>query len=135
MSHDRGCFCGREKYEYQSCPDESCSNKPSATIDNENDEKILKIAYDGVSSLLLEVQQECIELRKENERLREKCDKQAMILRRLAPENFPDTLFIHTVLGEKDQNGMPEKLLVVPSYGCDFSYVYERTDKITGPEW
>jgi hypothetical protein len=30
----------------------------------------------------------------EIERLRDKCDKQAMILRRLAPEKFPDTLFL-----------------------------------------
>lgn len=71
----------------------------------------------------------------ENERLRKKCDIQASILRRLTPETHPDTLFIHSLLGEKDQNGMPEKLLVVPAYGVDFSYVYERTDKTTGPEW
>ena len=57
------------------------------------------------------------------------------ILRHLTPEKYPDVLFIHGLLGEKDQNGMPEKLLVVPAYGCDFSYVYERTDKTTGPEW
>ena len=71
----------------------------------------------------------------EIERLRKKCDDQAMILRRLTPDKFPDTIFISGVLGTKDQNGMPEKLLVVPSYGVDFAYVYERTDKTTGPEW
>ena len=27
MSHDRGCFCGREKYEYQDCDREDCTNK------------------------------------------------------------------------------------------------------------
>lgn len=37
----------------------------------EQTDTLLKIAYDGATSLLLEVQQECIELRKENERLRE----------------------------------------------------------------
>lgn len=68
-------------------------------------------------------------------RLREKCDRQTMILRRLTPENFPDTLFISGVLGERDSNRMPEKLLVVPAYGVDFSYIYERTEKTTGPEW
>ncbi len=69
------------------------------------------------------------------ERLTKKCDMQAMILRRLTPENYPDVLFIHGTLGEKDQNGMPEKLMVIPAYGVDFSYIYERTEKITGPEW
>jgi len=71
----------------------------------------------------------------ENERLRKKCDMQANILRRLTPENHPDTLFISGVLGERDMNNMPEKLLVVPAYGVDFAYIYERTNKTTGPEW
>jgi hypothetical protein len=71
----------------------------------------------------------------EIERLIKKCDMQATILRRLTPENHPDTLFIHSLLGEKDKNGMPEKLMVVPAYGVDFSYIYVRTDKTTGPEW
>lgn len=68
-------------------------------------------------------------------RLTEKCDKQAMILRRLSPDKFPDTYFIHSGVGEKDQNGMPEKLLVVPAYGVDFSYVYQYTGKTMGTEW
>ena len=68
-------------------------------------------------------------------RLVEKCDRQAMILRRLTPEFHPNTLFISGVLGDMDQNNMPEKLLVVPEYGVDFAYIYERTDKTTGPEW
>lgn len=71
----------------------------------------------------------------EIERLREKCNQQAMMLRRLNPEKFPDTLFISGIMGEKDNNNMPEKILVVPAYGVDFSYVYVRTDKIVGPEW
>ena len=71
----------------------------------------------------------------EIERLRKKCDNQAMILRRLNPENHPDTLFISGVIGNKDQNNMPEKLLVVPAYGCDWAQIYERTEKTTGPEW
>jgi hypothetical protein len=71
----------------------------------------------------------------EIDRLKEKCDKQAMILRRLTPENYPDILFIHADGGTKDINGMPERLYVVPAYGCDWSQVYERTDKVTGPEW
>ena len=73
--------------------------------------------------------------KEEIERLTKKCDMQAMILRRLTPENHPDTLFISSVLGKRDQNNMPEKLMVVPAYGVDFSYIYQRTDKTTGPEW
>lgn len=74
-------------------------------------------------------------LKDEIERLKKKCDMQAMILRRLNPDMYPDTYFIHAALGEQDMNGMPEKLLVVPAYGVDFSYVYVRQDKTVGPEW
>jgi hypothetical protein len=41
----------------------------------EQTDTLLKIAYDGATSLLLEVQQECIELRKENERIHEALGK------------------------------------------------------------
>jgi hypothetical protein len=75
------------------------------------------------------------ELEAEIERLKKKCDTQAMILRRLNPEQYPGTYFIHMETGEKDQNGMPERLYVVPAYGVDFSYVYTRTEKTVGPEW
>ena len=71
----------------------------------------------------------------EIERLREKCNKQAMVLRRLTPDKYPGVYFIHGELGEKDQNGMPEKIMVVPAYGCDWSQIYERTEKTVGPEW
>ena len=27
MSHDRGCFCGREKWDYDSCPEVDCWKK------------------------------------------------------------------------------------------------------------
>ena len=67
------------------------------------------------------VAKENARLTEEIERLTKKCDMQAMIL--------------HGTLGDKDQNGMPEKLLVVPAFGVDFSYIYERTGKTTGPEW
>ena len=71
----------------------------------------------------------------EIERLTKKCDMQANILRRLTPDKHPDTLFISGVFGDRDSNNMPERLLVVPAYGVDFSYIYQRTDKTTGPEW
>ena len=71
----------------------------------------------------------------EIERLREKCTKQAMILRRLNPENFSDTYFICGEMGEKDQNGMPAKIMIAPAYGVDFAYEYVYNGRVTGPEW
>jgi len=71
----------------------------------------------------------------EIERLREKCTKQAMILRRLNPENFPDTYFICGEMGEKDHNGMPAKIMVAPAYGVDWCQIYEKTERVIGPEW
>ena len=71
----------------------------------------------------------------EIKRLRKIRNDQANILRRLTPDKFPDTYFIHTGLGEKDKNGMPERLLVCPAYGVDFSYIYEYTGKTTTTEW
>ena len=84
---------------------------------------------------IMEMKQTIADKEAEIVRLKEKCDMQAMILRRLTPENHPDTLFISGIAGERDMNNMPEKLLVVPAYGCDFAYVYKRTEKTTGPEW
>jgi len=84
---------------------------------------------------IMEMKQTIADKEAEIERLKAKCDMQANILRKLTPEKFPDTLFISGVLGERDSNNMPQKLLVVPAYGVDFSYIYERTEKTTGPEW
>ena len=74
-------------------------------------------------------------LQEEVERLKAKCDKQAMILRRLTPENYPNTLFISGILGSLDQNNMPKKICVVPAYGVDFSYVYEYNGTNIVQEW
>ena len=84
---------------------------------------------------IMELKQTIADKEAEIERLTKKCDMQANILRRLKPDKFPGTLFISGVLGEWDGNNMPQKLLVVPAYGVDFSYIYERTEKTTGPEW
>ena len=75
------------------------------------------------------------ELKAEIARLKDKCDRQAMILRRLTPENYPGVYFITGEIGLKDTNGLPEKLLVVPAYGADWHMIYQRTDKAFGPEW
>ena len=74
-------------------------------------------------------------LQAEITRLKEKCDKQAMILRRLTPDKHPNTLFISGILGHTDENNMPKKVLITPAYGVDFSYVYEYNGKMMGQEW
>ena len=76
-----------------------------------------------------------VDAAKEIERLWEKCDGQAMILRRLSPDKHPDTYFISGENGDKDQNGMPKRIWVVPAYGLDWHMVYERTEIASGPEW
>ena len=93
-------------------------------VSNEFDEDILLIAADRIETLATEVQ-----------RLKAKCDLQATILQHLSPDKFPNVPFIHGTLGEKDQNGMPQKLMVIPALGVEFSYIYEYTGKTTGPEW
>ena len=50
-------------------------------------------------------------------------------------ERIPDTYFICGELGAKDNNNMPDKLMVCPAYGTDFFYVYERTGETAGTEW
>jgi hypothetical protein len=62
-------------------------------------------------------------------------DAAMRIVRSTYPDKFPDSYFICGELGEKDVNKMPQKIMVCPAYGCDFSYIYERTETTTGPEW
>lgn len=57
------------------------------------------------------------------------------IVKSTYPDKFPDNYFICGELGEKDVNNMPQKIMVCPAYGVDFSYVYEYTGVTTGPEW
>lgn len=57
------------------------------------------------------------------------------IVRSTYPDRFPNSYFIHGEFGEKDQNGLPEKLMIVPAYGVDWFQVYQKTDETFGPEW
>lgn len=57
------------------------------------------------------------------------------IVRSVFPEKFPDNYFICGEGGEKDDNGMPDKLMVCPAYGTDFFYVYEYKGETAGAEW
>lgn len=101
----------------------------------------LLIRRDRITSLqagpggIMEMKQTIADKETEIERLQDIVSRMAKIYKHLNPENHPGVYFIHGSLGTHDDNGMPEKLMVVPAYGCDFSYIYERTEKTTGPEW
>lgn len=43
--------------------------------------------------------------------------------------------FIVGDAGEKDSNGLPEKILICPAYGVEWSQVYEKTPQTEGPTW
>jgi hypothetical protein len=108
-------------------------------IHTSEDESVLRNeAADEIERLrdhIAKQEMDIMTLGQEVGRLKEKCDRQAMILRRLTPENFPDIYFICGEAGEKDGNGLPEKILVVPAYGVDWHMTYQRTDKVFGLEW
>jgi hypothetical protein len=59
----------------------------------------------------------------------------ARIFRQLNLDKYPDTYFVTGALGKFEKHEMPPKLMVVPSYGVDVTYIYERTGKSTSPEW
>ena len=50
-------------------------------------------------------------------------------------EKLGDIYFICGEGGEKDKNGLPERIHICPAYGVDWFQIYERTDKTFGPEW
>jgi hypothetical protein len=71
--------------------------------------------------------------RDEIERLKDKCDRQAFVLRRMYVEQYPDTWFVAgNGLGERDQNNLPKYIEVCPAYGCDWTQIYERTERTIG---
>ena len=62
---------------------------------------------------------------------KEYIEKLENILRKAFPENSGH-YFICGELGNKDNNGLPDKIEICPAYGCDFSVVYEKTDRVIG---
>jgi hypothetical protein len=76
-----------------------------------------------------------LECRRELEHLTKTSLLLTSIIQKLTPDKYPDVLFISGHLGPKDQNGLPEKLLVTPAYGCDWAQIYVKSDRTTGPEW
>lgn len=59
----------------------------------------------------------------------------ALIKHTVLVEKMGDIYFICGELGAKDVNNMPQKIMVCPAYGLDFSYIYEYNGQTTGPEW
>jgi hypothetical protein len=50
-------------------------------------------------------------------------------------DKFPGIYFICGFMGQTDDNGLPDKLLICPTYGVDWSQVYTKSEKTAGPEW
>jgi hypothetical protein len=46
MSHDRGCYCGREKYEYNDCTRDGCYNREPKTVKNATVKKVSRKSYE-----------------------------------------------------------------------------------------
>jgi hypothetical protein len=85
------------------------SNDPGA-------EKLAKLAFD---------------LQEVNEKLYRALDvyeRERTRFRHAKPE-FTGDFFISGKLGASDENGLPDKIEVCPSYGCAWVQVYEKTDK------
>jgi hypothetical protein len=57
------------------------------------------------------------------------------IIKSTYPDKFPDNYFIHGQSGSVDENGLPEKLWIVPAYGVDWFQVYVKTNEVVGSEW
>jgi hypothetical protein len=83
--------------------------------------------------LLEEYQSEIAKLREEVETFKKGYEAAMKIVRSTYPDKFPDTYFICGEGGEKDKNGLPERILVCPAYGVDWFEIYERTTKTVGP--
>ena len=75
------------------------------------------------------------ELEAELDKYKKSYEASMRIVRSAFPEDFPGNYFICGELGEKDDNGMPDKLMVCPTYGVDFFYVYEYRGETAGTEW
>lgn len=65
-----------------------------------------------------------MDLEEENKRLKS-------ILAKILPDKSGH-YFICGEIGESDDNGLPDKLLICPAYGVSWFQVYERTDKTGG---
>jgi hypothetical protein len=77
-------------------------------------------------------QGELFELRQQKQEL-ERYRK--MFMHIFAAEKVGSIYFICGEGGEKDQNNLPDRIHVCPTYGVDWFQVYQKTDQTHGPEW
>lgn len=59
----------------------------------------------------------------------------SLIKHELLHEQMGNIYFICGEGGDKDRNGLPDKIHICPAYGCDWFQVYEKSDKTCGTEW
>lgn len=55
-------------------------------------------------------------------------ERERIRFRHANPE-FTGDFFISGKLGSIDDNGLPDKIEICPSYGCAWTTIYEKTDK------
>lgn len=75
---------------------------------------------------------ELFELRQQKQEL-ERYRK--IFLHAYAADKRGDIYFICGEGGQKDQNGLPDKIYICPAMGVDWFQVYEKTDVTAGTEW
>ena len=61
-------------------------------------------------------------------------EKTELYLKTMYPEKS-GSYFICGEGGVKDENGLPDRIHICPSYGADWMMTYKRTDKTHGPEY
>lgn len=71
--------------------------------------------------------------RSELARIIDKADKQALVIQRMYVDKYPGWFAWHG-LGERDSNGLPQYIEVVPSYGVGWTQLYEKTDRTISME-
>lgn len=57
------------------------------------------------------------------------------MVRHLSAEKLEGVFFICGEAGEKDNMGLPEKILVCPAYGLDGFAIYTKTSNYSAPEY
>ena len=50
-------------------------------------------------------------------------------------EKMEGIYFICGEGGEKDKNGLPDRIYICPTYGADWFQVYEKSQSSVGPEY
>jgi len=60
---------------------------------------------------------------------------ESIVKHEVLSEKLGNIFFICGEGGKKDENNLPERIHICPSYGVDWFQVYEKTKVVVGPEW